>query len=166
MLPSTDEPPKEFKKFELPPDEPADEDAGHSNEPDETRAAMVQEPETMAEESEDVNTPEPFRTEREKQLDQQLLFEPVETKEKSEKTPSVRSFLVRKQEIKIIKRIFGGNKSAYHIAIHKLDESRDWRGASKIMESMFIDNGVDPFSKYAVIFTEAVSKRFIKDSRD
>jgi hypothetical protein len=76
------------------------------------------------------------------------------------KPPSVRTVLKAKDETKIIKKIFGGSRSLYHIAVHKLDESPDWRSASKIVEGIFIDNKVDPFSKYAVAFTDAISKRF------
>ena len=160
VLPLIEEPPKEFKKYELPPEKPHEEDGKKSEMGEGDAAAEQLRSRVMEQENSDVKVPGSFHSEKEKQLDQQLLFEPVEAKERNEKTLSVRSLLTAKYESKIIKKIFGGSKSAYHIAVHKLDESPDWKGASRMVEGIFIDNNVDPFSKYAVIFTEAVSKKF------
>jgi hypothetical protein len=92
--------------------------------------------------------------------DRQLSIEPLPSIMTGQKFPSVRTLLNSKDEAKIIKRIFHGSRSLYHIAIHKLDESPDWKAASKIVEGIFIDRDVDPFSKYAVAFTDAINKRF------
>ncbi len=74
--------------------------------------------------------------------------------------PSIRSFLPEKIEIRIIKKIFNGSRSGYQVAIHRLDESPDWQTASKIVEGIFMEAEIDPFSKYAVVFTDAVSAKF------
>lgn len=73
---------------------------------------------------------------------------------------SVRQFMSAKLEEKVVKKIFRGSRSSYQIAMHRLDDSENWQSASKIVEALFIDNDVDPFSKYAVAFTDAVSARF------
>ncbi len=73
---------------------------------------------------------------------------------------SVRQFMSAKLEDKVVKKIFHGSRSSYQIAVHRLDDSADWQSASKIVEGLFIDNEVDPFSKYAVAFTDAVSAKF------
>jgi len=91
--------------------------------------------------------------------------EAVPVVEAAKKAPSVRTFLDAKDEAKIIKKIFGGSRSLYHIAVHKLDESPDWTSATKIVEGIFIDNGIDPFSKYAVAFTNAISRKFDNPSK-
>ena len=77
-------------------------------------------------------------------------------------TPSVKSFLSDKVEIKVVKKIFGGSRSSYQVAIHRLDESPDWQTASRIVEEIFMQSEIDPFSKYAVAFTDAVNARFSK----
>ena len=77
--------------------------------------------------------------------------------DKKKKEPFV---IEPKLEAKIIKKIFKNNKSAYRIAIHKIEESPDWKSASKIVEGIFIDYDIDPFSKYAVKFTDIVNSRF------
>ncbi|HUI29620.1 MAG TPA: hypothetical protein VLX91_05350 [Candidatus Acidoferrales bacterium] len=94
----------------------------------------------------------------------QSQAEPPQVADALQKTPSVRTLLSAKNEAKIVKKVFGGSKSLYHIAIHKLDESADWKGASKIVEGIFIDRGINPFSKYAVAFTDAISKKFNHDA--
>ena len=99
--------------------------------------------------------------------DRQLPIDlPSSAGDAGKKAPSVRTLLKAKDEARIIKRIFQGSRSLYHIAIHKLDESPDWKNASRIVEGIFIENGVDPFSKYAVAFTEAISKKFGDHSPD
>lgn len=96
--------------------------------------------------------------------DEQMSTESLPKVETGAKLASVRTLLKAKDELKIIKKIFGGSRSLYHIAIHKLDESPDWKNASKIVEGIFIDNKVDPFSKYAVAFTDAISRKFNHDA--
>ncbi len=158
VLSSVEEPPKEFRTFErqtvtnpLMPDTnqklsvPIDGaiNSGQNN--------------SQSEEVSNLEESQHLPPDRGQQLDRQLLSEP---EEKKVKTPSLRTHLTAKEEGRIIRKIFGGSKSGYHIAIHKLDESQDWKSASKIVEGIFIDNGIDPFSKYSVIFTEAVSAKF------
>jgi len=104
--------------------------------------------------------------EKKEGLGHQLPIESLPKVEAGVKSPSVRTLLKAKDEVKIIKKIFGGSRSLYHIAIHKLDESPDWKSASKIVEGIFIDNRVDPFSKYAVAFTDAINKRFSHNISD
>jgi hypothetical protein len=102
---------------------------------------------------------------KEGEPDNKLTGESLPKAESGPKLPSVRALLKTRDEVKIIKKIFRGSRSLYHIAIHKLDESPDWKSASKIVEGIFIDNGVDPFSKYAVAFTDAISKKFNHGTR-
>jgi len=104
--------------------------------------------------------------ERKTEFDTQSPTEPPPKAEAEPRLPSVRTLLKAKDEVRIIKKIFRGSRSLYHIAIHKLDESADWKSAAKIVEGIFIDNGVDPFSKYAVAFTDAISKRFGHGTND
>ncbi len=98
--------------------------------------------------------------------DRQSLAESLPRVEPGQKLPSVRTLLAAKDEAKIIKKIFRGSRSLYHIAVHKLDESPDWRSASRIVEGIFIDNGIDPFSKYAVAFTDAINAKFKRGLED
>ncbi len=81
------------------------------------------------------------------------------------KLPSVRTLLSPKDEAKIIKKMFHGSRSLYHIAIHKLDESPDWKTASRIVEGIFIENRIDPYSKFAVAFTDAINAKFHQELR-
>lgn len=78
---------------------------------------------------------------------------------------SVRTLLNPKDEAKIIKKMFHGSRSLYHIAIHKLDESPDWKTASRIVEGIFIENRIDPYSKFAVAFTDAINAKFHQELR-
>ncbi len=153
VLKTPEEPPKEFRSFErqtvtsplfqqgieLPGETEMEE-----KEPEETQAT----------------TPEPVKGET-KPMDQQLSQAPEPApKQSGPASPSIRNLMSPKLEGKIVKRIFHGSRSGYQIAVHKLDESPNWEVASKIVEGIFIDNEVDPFSKYAVTFTDVVSAKF------
>ncbi len=147
VLPAKEEPPKEFRAFErqrvthpLHPENPA---------PKET-PAVVTEPPASSDVSE---PPKPVPAPEAKQS-------PAQAAPRGAVSSSVRSFVPAKLEEKVIKRIFRGSKSGYQVAIHKLDECGDWPAAAKIVEGIFIDNEVDPFSKYAVAFTDAVNSKF------
>ncbi len=113
-----------------------------------------------AEEKKELSEGHSSGTGKKTEIEQQLQMESLPKVETGIKLPSVRTLLKAKDEARIIKKIFGGSRSLYHIAIHKLDESPDWKSASRIVKGIFIDNKVDPFSKYAVAFTDAISRRF------
>jgi len=81
-------------------------------------------------------------------------------KEPAPMLPALRSLITSKVEQKIVKRLFRGSRSSYQVAVHKLDECANWQDASRILEGIFIDNSIDPFSKYALAFTDVVSIKF------
>lgn len=158
VLPKTEEPPKEFRSFERQkvshpihpeepvaprmPDEVMNETPGSKPGPEAVRPAAPPAPRQMPAKQEP-----PKRQEGPKPA-------------KPPAQPSVRNFMSAKLEEKVVKKIFRGSRSAYQIGMHKIDESADWPGASRVVEGIFIDNDIDPFSKYAVAFTDAVSARF------
>ena len=152
VLPKTEEPPKEFKSFER-------QKVTHPLHPEEPPAPQIPDVvlnetpggPTRPEQSKPViRPPQPPRVEQPRHQEAQ----------RSTPTTSVRNYMSAKLEDKIIKKIFRGSRSAYQICLHKLDDSADWHSASRIVEGVFIDNDIDPFSKYAVSFTDAVSAKF------
>jgi hypothetical protein len=159
LLPSVEEPPIDFRTFERQTvTMPLMSETNQKLKIPVEVGMNSSQNDSHSEENSDLKASEHFLSEQGQQLDQQLLSEP---EKKKEETSSVRTHLTAKQESRIIKKIFGGSKSGYHIAIYKLDASPNWKSASKIVEGIFIDNGIDPFSKYSVVFTEAVSAKFL-----
>ena len=147
VLQTPEEPPKEFRTFErqtvtnpMQPQEPV-----ALKEPEAEKETPAQEQVTEAKPGE----PPPS-------TGQNQPSEPVQ----KTSSPSIRTFMSAKLEAKIIKKIFRGSRSGYQIAVHKLNESSDWKSASKVVEGIFIENEIDPFSKYAVAFTDVVSAKF------
>lgn len=150
VLPKSEEPPKEFKSFER-------QRVTHPLHPEEPAAKEVPDI-TVNETPAGAPTPVPPKS-APPQTQKKEPPRPPEGR-KGTAVSSVRNFMSGKLEDKIIKKIFHGSRSAYQIGLHKLDESADWQAASKIVEGIFIDNEVDPFSKYAVAFTDVVNARF------
>ncbi|MCL5020534.1 MAG: hypothetical protein M1339_02490 [Bacteroidetes bacterium] len=150
VLPRSEEPPKEFRTFErqkvthpLHPEEPPAREI-----PDIVMNETPGSPSSPVEES--AVTPHMPEMERQRPPEGLKLATPS----------SIRNFMSAKLEEKIIRKIFHGSRSGYQVALHKIDESANWQTASKIVEGIFIDNDVDPFSKYAVAFTDVVSAKF------
>ncbi|HEY9164722.1 MAG TPA: hypothetical protein VIS48_01025 [Candidatus Kryptonia bacterium] len=147
VLKSPESPPKEFRPFEMKPvpgpmqpkpvETPRFQSPGRETPPD------IQQ--IMAEHAKSVASAPPPKPET------------------PARRPAVRSLISAKAELRIVKKLFKGSRSAYQVALHRLDECSDWQSASRIVEGIFIDNGIDPFSKYAVAFTDAVSSKFRGD---
>ncbi len=147
VLPASEEPPKEFRSFER-------QKVTHPLRPEEPAAPRV--PEVMNE-----SPGQPPTAEQRNPLPSPRPEPSVPPEGRRGKTPaSVRTFMSAKLEEKILKKIFRGSRSGYQIAVHRIDESKDWHAAAKIVEGIFIDNDVDPFSKYAVAFTDVVNAKF------
>ena len=153
VLKTPEEPPKEFHTFER-------QTVTNPFTPHEIEVPGIKD---KVEEKEGV--PQPVQVEHAKAeakpMDQQLseTAEPA-PKEPKSTAPSIKTIMSEKLESKVVKKIFHGSRSGYQIAIHKLDESPSWEKATKILEGIFIDNEVDPFSKYAVALTDVVSAKF------
>ena len=146
VLPSSEEPPKEFRTFNR---------QKVSNPPRPSEPASRTMPEFVGE------TPGQHRADERSKVEtppqSRGSASPEETRTG---TRSIRTYMSARLEEKIVKKIFRGSRSGYQIAVHRLDESADWQAASRIVEGIFIDNEVDPFSKYAVTFTDVVSTKF------
>ncbi|MCL5268513.1 MAG: hypothetical protein M1469_10485 [Bacteroidetes bacterium] len=153
VLKNPEEPPKEFRTFER-------QTVTNPFMPQEVEVPGLSE-EAGEKQPEAVPVPSGLPSAEAKPMDQQLseTAEPA-PKEPKSTTPSIRTIMSAKLESKIVKKIFHGSRSGYQVAVHKLDESPSWERASKILEGIFIDNEIDPFSKYAVAFTDVVSAKF------
>ncbi len=146
VLPSSEEPPKEFRTFER-------QKVSHPLRPEEAVPRAV--PDVMRETPGGQAPPEHTTP-----TPSSAQGHPGPAAEGKRSAQSIRTFMSAKLEEKILKKIFRGSRSGYQIAVYRLDESSDWQSASKVVEGIFIDNDVDPFSKYAVAFTDVVSAKF------
>ena len=70
------------------------------------------------------------------------------------------SYMKRKEIKKIISSIFGGDEMDFVTTIEKISESSSYKGATEILKGVFFSYKISPFSKEAVIFTNAVSNYF------
>ena len=152
VLPKTEEPPKEFRSYER-------QKVTHPLYPENPQARQI--PDAVLNETPGApSQPEPSRPMVSQSQPPRAEAPRNQETRRNTSTSSVRNYLSPKLEEKIIKKIFRGSRSAYQICLHRLDESADWHAASRVVEGVFIDNDVDPFSKFAVAFTDAVSAKF------
>ena len=70
------------------------------------------------------------------------------------------SYMKRKEIKKITASIFGGDEMDFVTTIEKISECSSYKGATEILKGVFFSYKISPFSKEAVMFTNAVSNYF------
>ena len=70
------------------------------------------------------------------------------------------SYLKRKEIKKITNNIFGGDEMDFVTTIEKISECATYKKATEILKGLFFSYKISPFSKEAVMFTNAVSNYF------
>jgi hypothetical protein len=97
---------------------------------------------------------------------EQVTKPPISSSSQQELISSrIRSLLGKRKKKKIIRRIFGGDAAQCEIVLAVLNDVKDWTEASLYVDSMFIKNGVDPYSKSAMTFSEVVQRVFLSQER-
>lgn len=76
------------------------------------------------------------------------------------KLPDLNSFLDEKRKEKFVKKIFKRDEEKFYEAINKLNSINNWKEASAFIDSIFIENEIDPYSDEAVEFTDFVYRRY------
>lgn len=64
-------------------------------------------------------------------------------------------------ERKVIKKVFHRNPDLYHAAVVRIMGAASWKSACQVLDEIFIANNVDPYSRTAIRFTDAVYGRFL-----
>lgn len=64
-------------------------------------------------------------------------------------------------EKKVLKKIFGRNRDEYERVLDSLNTADTWREASRVLDELFIRYDVDPYSRTAIRFTDAVYGRYL-----
>ncbi len=64
-------------------------------------------------------------------------------------------------ERKVIKKIFARNRGQYEETLEALNKAGSWRDASKVLDELFIRFDVDPYSRTAIRFTDAIYGRYL-----
>ncbi len=77
------------------------------------------------------------------------------------KLPDLNSLLDEKMKEKFMKKIFKRNELKFQQAIEKLNSIDTWKEASAFIDSIFIENEIDPYSDEAIEFTDLVYRRYI-----
>ena len=64
-------------------------------------------------------------------------------------------------ERKVVKKIFARNRESYEGTLEELNNASSWRDASKVLDELFIRFDVDPYSRTAIRFTDAIYGRYL-----
>ncbi len=73
----------------------------------------------------------------------------------------IRSRIDPTLERKVLKKIFGQDRSKYELFLDQVNGTDSWRKASHLLDQLFLDNEIDPYSRTAIRFTDMVYGRFI-----
>ncbi|MGE3799511.1 MAG: hypothetical protein AB7H80_00670 [Candidatus Kapaibacterium sp.] len=84
-----------------------------------------------------------------------------ESKEEAATIGDVRYHVDAMLERKVVKKIFGRDRSEYEKTLDLLNTAETWREASRILDELFIRFEVDPYSRTAIRFTDAIYGRYL-----
>ncbi len=73
----------------------------------------------------------------------------------------VRKYIDAMLERKVVKKIFNRKREEYEKTLDLLNTADTWREASRILDELFIRFDVDPYSRTAIRFTDAVYGRYL-----
>ncbi len=100
------------------------------------------------------------------------IEKPIEIESPEEKStpkaltlPDLNLFFDEKTREKFIKKIFKRDADKFYSAIEKLNEIDNWKEASAFIDSIFVQNDIDPYSDEAVEFTDLVYRRYFPGMR-
>lgn len=75
---------------------------------------------------------------------------------------NVRAQIDAMLERKVVKKIFNKDRAEYERTLDLLNDTDSWKDASRLLEELFARNAVDPYSRTAIRFTDAVYGRFLQ----
>lgn len=107
--------------------------------------------------------PPPIATQEKKTPEPELVSEKTSQsprKKKKERIHHVSIKFTKTEQKAFVKKLFGKNEEDFHQAIDLLSRTREWNDASLIMDQIFVQNNIDPFSKEAILFTDRIYESF------
>jgi hypothetical protein len=123
----------------------------------ETSAEYIDEPEKDVDEGlEEINNELQQLNEETEELEEEIKSGEEFIKRKND----LFSYMKRKEIKKITASIFGGDEMDFVTTIEKISECSAYKGATEILKGVFFSYKISPFSKEAVMFTNAVSNYF------
>ena len=122
----------------------------------ETREEEVEEPEKQEEEIAEEEEGEPEDSEEGQEEEEQK-----DEEESAADLDDVRLHIDAMLERKVVKKIFGRDREEYEQTLESLNDATSWREASRVLDELFIRFDVDPYSRTAIRFTDAVYGRYL-----
>ncbi len=93
------------------------------------------------------------------------LAEVVAEKIKGDKLEDLHRLITRKQRKKFIKKIFHKDETRYTQFVDYLNGLPTWKEASSTIDEMFLQTGINPYSKEALEFSDLVYNRYFPKDR-
>jgi hypothetical protein len=84
----------------------------------------------------------------------------VAEKIKADQLADLNNMIGRWQRRKFIKKLFRKNEKEYESFIQLLNRTPTWKEASNVIDSYFYENGLNPYAKESLEFTDLVYTRF------
>jgi hypothetical protein len=70
------------------------------------------------------------------------------------------SVFTEEEQDRLIKKIFKNDKPAFLVLMMEISLAKEWEQAAHILDALFMNNDIDPFSEDAVFFTDRLCGRF------
>lgn len=83
------------------------------------------------------------------------------TKEAVQELPDVYALVPLNQQKLFVRKIFNKDEVEFRNVLDRLNRSESWDEASVILDEVFEQQNVDPYSKAAILFTNTINSRYL-----
>ena len=80
--------------------------------------------------------------------------------------PDIRRLIDVHERSRFVKKLFDRNEEKYEDTISSLNGASTWREAARLLNSLYIASGLDPFDADVVQFTDAIQRRYQDAAKD
>lgn len=95
-----------------------------------------------------------------KEVDSPVVQEEQPRKRKKQRVLYVSIEFTNAERKSFVRKLFKKEEGLFDASIDTLSRSKEWKDASLVLDRIFIENGIDPFSKDAIRFTDRVWESF------
>ena len=78
----------------------------------------------------------------------------------------IRQMIDVHERSRFVRKLFDRDEEKYEDTITSLNGAADWKAAAKILNSLYLASGLDPFDADVVEFTDAIQRRYQDTARD
>ncbi len=74
------------------------------------------------------------------------------------------SFFTPQEQKQFTRNLFAKDDAIFHSVLDRLSDTSDWGAAAVVLDAIFLENNIDPYSEDAILFTDMIYDHFFPSS--